>query len=531
MIHLGYEVGTGKAVEIPLLHTAVVGQTQLSGKTTTLEALISHRGATAGLRALTFVTKRGEGAFQNAREIQPYFRERADWQYVAAILEATLREKLKFERSWIMKVCKGARTLADVQRNIERGLVGARGLNESVLTTLHAYLEMVLPQISSTEFAPSVTLEPGVNVMDLSVFSLELQSLIIRSAVEWIYEREQNTVVIIPEAWEFIPQSRGSPVKLAVETLIRKGAGLKNFVWLDSQDLAQINKDVLRSVGVWILGVQRERNEVARTLDHIPGGAAKPKVDAVMELSVGEFFVSFGKHLHKVYVQPAWASAADAQRHAMGGPLPVAASETGGSFFGSYRFETETGRAIYREADKMWKEKYDLLKIEFDRLKDAFDRLEKVEKGYREATAAPPEVARTLAEASDTQCQPGAGPAGHEAVYQYVKKRLLAEKDPGILELLTRQPELRVKVERPVIDLDASTLRGRLARMIADGFFDSPTAGNAAFNELKRIGFPTAKPNVYRELDKLAEMEIVTKEASGYQRAPGAVIKKVGAGA
>jgi hypothetical protein len=27
---------------------------------------------------LTFVTKRAEGAFQNARQIRPYFRERAD---------------------------------------------------------------------------------------------------------------------------------------------------------------------------------------------------------------------------------------------------------------------------------------------------------------------------------------------------------------------------------------------------------------------------------------------------------------------
>lgn len=38
-IHLGYEVGTGAPVAVPLKHTAVTGQTQESGKTTTLEAL------------------------------------------------------------------------------------------------------------------------------------------------------------------------------------------------------------------------------------------------------------------------------------------------------------------------------------------------------------------------------------------------------------------------------------------------------------------------------------------------------------
>ena len=67
-----------------------------------------------------------------------------------------------------------------------------------------------------------------------------------------------------------IPQNRRSPVLLAAEELIRKGAAAGNFVWLDSQDIAGVHKNVLRSVGVWILGVQREANEVKRTLNHIP---------------------------------------------------------------------------------------------------------------------------------------------------------------------------------------------------------------------------------------------------------------------
>ena len=45
LIHLGYEVGTGNSVEIPLKHTAVTGMTQESGKTTTLEALVSRASA------------------------------------------------------------------------------------------------------------------------------------------------------------------------------------------------------------------------------------------------------------------------------------------------------------------------------------------------------------------------------------------------------------------------------------------------------------------------------------------------------
>jgi hypothetical protein len=55
-VHLGYEVGSGLPVEIPLAHTFVTGQTQLSGKTTALRAIVER----SRRRALAFVTKRGE---------------------------------------------------------------------------------------------------------------------------------------------------------------------------------------------------------------------------------------------------------------------------------------------------------------------------------------------------------------------------------------------------------------------------------------------------------------------------------------
>ena len=38
----GYEIGTGKPVQIPMAHMAVTGQTQRSGKTTAQEAPETH---------------------------------------------------------------------------------------------------------------------------------------------------------------------------------------------------------------------------------------------------------------------------------------------------------------------------------------------------------------------------------------------------------------------------------------------------------------------------------------------------------
>lgn len=533
-IHLGFEIGTVEPVEIPVTHLAVTGQTQSSGKTTTLEALVSR----SNLRALAFVTKRGEGAFEDARSIRPYFRERADWQYVSAILEATLREKLKFERSWIMRATKGAETLADVQRNIERDLEKARGLNESVLTTLHAYIEIVLPQITATTFAPSIQLSAGANVMDLSGFSLEMQSLIIRSALEWVYEREQHTLVVIPEAWEYIPQNRGSPVKLACEQLIRKGGALKNYVWVDAQDLAALHKDILRSVQVWILGVQRERNEVQRMLDHITG-TAKPKVADVMELGLGEFFVCYGKELRKVYVQPAWMPAADAKRHAMGGPMPARKATSSnmlfdpgfekgdwGRKFGALgRADKPSGKA--RE-EKMWKEKYEELLLKFQALQADFDKLKK-------KSVEPDGELERFADrgrrAQDAAIAAGAGPVASnlEEIYDYVRTRLRSEDDPGILEVLARKPELRVKVERPVVQLDTTTLKGRLAKLLADGFLDNARSANAITSEMKRLGWNHDHRNVGNALTEMAATTgIVTRESDGYRKAPGAIVRKAG---
>lgn len=155
-ILLGYEVGTAEPVTIPLHHVVVTGVTQLSGKTTTLEALISR----SGMKAVAFRTKRGESGFEDARTHRPYFRERSDWQYVQGLLEATMRERMKFERSWIIKSTKGTRSLREVYENIASRLESGkmRSLDESVYTNLKAYLEIVLPEIERGDFAHS--LEP-----------------------------------------------------------------------------------------------------------------------------------------------------------------------------------------------------------------------------------------------------------------------------------------------------------------------------------------------------------------------------------
>lgn len=320
---LGFEVGTGEPVEIPLHHTIVTGTTQLSGKTTTLEGLITR----SGLKAVAFRTKRGESGFA-AAEVHahaPYFRERADWQYVQSLLEATMRERLKFERSWIIRAAKGARTLRDVYDNVSTELEKSRGLAESVYTNLKAYLEIVLPELEAVKFATSLDLKAGLNVIDLVGLRQEVQALVIASTLEAIHADERGTISVVPEAWKFLPEGRNTPVRVVIESLAREGAAIGNYVWLDSQDITGVDKGVLKNFDVWILGRQREMNEVERALKQIPLPArARPKPEDVATLPVGHFIACYGDEVRRVYVQPAWLPTEAAQRVAKTGRVDAA---------------------------------------------------------------------------------------------------------------------------------------------------------------------------------------------------------------
>ena len=324
MIPLGYEIGTGQLISIPFGHLAITGQSQASGKTTTLEGLVSR----AHCRAVAFVTKRGEGSFRVASPIPPYFRDRTDWPFISSILEATVSEKLKFQRAEIIKLCqnysgpegtwKEPKSLAQVADNAETALMKARGIPARVYTELYEYLRMVVPEIERMPYKRKLELQPGLNVMDLTDYDFPLQALVVRSVIEWIKKKAKQTIIVIPEAWKFAPKMRGSPVKLAAEELIREGAALKNFLWCDSQDLAGISSVLLRQVTIWLFGVQRDPREIERTLDHIPADTAKPNKNDLATLGRGQFIVAWERELYRVYVQPAWMTSAHAEAIARG---------------------------------------------------------------------------------------------------------------------------------------------------------------------------------------------------------------------
>ena len=301
-ILLGFEVGTGLPVHIPLHHLAIFGMTQLSGKTTALEALITR----SGLEAIAFITKRGEAGFAKGNLVPPYYKARADWQFVEGLVNVALGERVKYEpgmRWAIMKVCEGRKSLREVHKGAgEMVREAKRDFLRSVFEKLTAYLEIVVPELEKCVFSDRLNLTAGVNVMDLSNMRLETQHLVIASTIEHIFQTLDHIVVIVPEAWETLPQSRMTPVKWVAQQFIRKGAAIGNYMFLDSQDIGGIDKTPLRQCDNWLMGRMKEAHEVERILKQLLG--MKVKAEEIQTLPLGHFFAVVGNQVKKVYVLP-----------------------------------------------------------------------------------------------------------------------------------------------------------------------------------------------------------------------------------
>lgn len=507
VVRLGYEVPSGSPFDIPTNgHLCVTGMTQQSGKTTALEALIER----SGKRAITFITKRGERSFENARRIPAYFSERGDWQFVESIMEAAMRQKMRFERSWIMRASRGARTLADVNRNIEKAMETARGMNADIYLQLHEYLKIVLPQLDRLDYKRTVSIGPGVNVMDLSAYSSELQALVIRSVLEWVHEKETNVTVVIPEAWETLPEGRGSPVKLSCEQIFRKGAGIGNLIWLDSQDIAGVWKEALRACSVWIMGVQSEIHEVKRMLAHLPTpNALKPKPEQVMTLKRGQFYVRYGAILKLIYVQPAWMRETEAIAIAQGKMLVS-------------QVQHEPERVI------IWPTRLEDKNVDF---KQAYEESLSTIKRLESRLAVLENDNSRASRVSDPPPVKGAayrvdGNALNDVIFEGKDKQI------PVIELNVDKPEIEVTVRRFTIKMSDDTFRGQLARLVSEGFFDAPKRLQDMYAEYRDRGWmaQTGAPSKQfgPELQKLIELGFMRRVGEGtYQIRDGGVKVRV----
>lgn len=118
-------------------------------------------------------------------------------------------------------------------------------------------------------------------------------------------------------------------------------------------------------------------------------------------------------------------------------------------------------------------------------------------------------------------------PQGFEALYQKFKRRLLDEcrVDPVLLHLLTKAaPEMVIEIEPRRIELEGSTLKGRIARLAAGGFFKAPKSQADTNRELARTGSLAHTGRLSEAFTALVQDGFLTREDDGFQIAPGATV-------
>ena len=120
-------------------------------------------------------------------------------------------------------------------------------------------------------------------------------------------------------------------------------------------------------------------------------------------------------------------------------------------------------------------------------------------------------------------------PPDMEAVYQFIKTRFLedARIDPILLQLLTSRPEIIVEVEPRVVTLDGSTPRGRMARLIASGWFAEARAAGTVRKEMARTGNdPGGGGSLHDNLKALVTDGFLVRDGDGYTAAPGVKVSE-----
>ncbi|MBI4128394.1 MAG: hypothetical protein HY459_05020 [Parcubacteria group bacterium] len=315
-IHLGFEVPSGEPKEIPIFHTVITGQTQYSGKSTTVKSMIEKYVA-KGFSVLVFDTK--ETALDYGEvgvETPVVVRDTLDSLELLSLLESIMQTKLTRYYSILNEICLGgphvnvngkANSLQEIVDRAKYLDEHSRGFVQGAARTIW---DLVIRLINQTKDLPTVThlqLNEGINRMSINNLKPESQQIVVATALEDILTMyKRNVIVVLDEAFKFIPEGRGSACAWAVERYITQGAMTGLFLIISSQFLAITNKDPLKACPVKILGTQDHPTEVKHTLDLMSG--VKLSKDSVMRLKIGHFAVATKESPDPVtvYVQPEW---------------------------------------------------------------------------------------------------------------------------------------------------------------------------------------------------------------------------------
>jgi hypothetical protein len=257
------------------------------------------------------------------------------------------------------------------------------GWFRSACITLSDLLTRLQRQLTRVETVDTLRLPHSINRMVLNYFDRESQQVYIKYALEDALRIYKNRlIVILDEAYKFIPQRYGSACKQAIQDVITQGAATNLYIWVTTQFLAPTDKDPLKACAVRLLGTQDHITEATHTLDLIPQARQRGfDKDTIMTLPLGHFVVVTKREARLVYAVPDGVPLEVAGRVAMGELSPEYVRDNflrRGAVSGEEEGLEEIGR-LKREIEGLRVEVEEVRKLVFEKLGQLAGRLEELE--------------------------------------------------------------------------------------------------------------------------------------------------------
>uniref|UniRef100_A0A6M3L210 Uncharacterized protein n=1 Tax=viral metagenome TaxID=1070528 RepID=A0A6M3L210_9ZZZZ len=308
-LFLGYEIGTGKEVTVPIFHTLITGQTRLSGKSTNLKAM-AKQAIKKGFKVLVMDTKINLADFEGfGNQIPVCLKQTTDPLVLRDLLESINQRKITQFQSTLIDITRHAKTFEEVIENAKDMLEKKRisGFKKDACTTLIDLLARLIEQTKKFKTTVNLELPYPINVMTVNDFDLQGQQLIANTVLAEVLTKFENVIIMLDEAFKLLPQKWGSPCKQRVQEYVTQGAATGCFLWLATQFLAPTSKDAMKAMPIKILGRQDHNTEVEHTLELIPESKGKYSDSMIMQLKLGHFIVVTPEGSTHTYVCPEFA--------------------------------------------------------------------------------------------------------------------------------------------------------------------------------------------------------------------------------
>lgn len=335
-IFVGYEIGTGDAVFVPVFHTLFTGQTQLSGKTTALKAL-AKQAAKQGFKVLVIDTKTNFADYLGfGQEVPVCLQYSTDTLVLRNLLESINERKLTIFQGTLTRVTEDATTYEEVIENLRDTEEKARSdFIKDACHMLANLLQRLIDQTKKVETTSDLELPYAINRMAINQFEVQGQQLIIRSIFKEALKKYRKLIIILDESYKFLPQKYTSACQTAIQEYVTQGAITQNFLWESTQFLAPTNKDSMKAMPVKLLGTQDHITECTHTYELMPSppkglvisyrngqALTLQKADTIMNLKVGHFILVTKDSTRAVYIVPDGGVRSDCLDVALGNKEP-----------------------------------------------------------------------------------------------------------------------------------------------------------------------------------------------------------------